>query len=138
MSRIKSYVDKLFKDIPNSEQKENIKQEIIQNLEDKVLNLMENGKEEEDAINKAIIDFGDIEEIKEELIGKHVNKKSKAGLVLGFSIWGSILIIALVVFMNFYYTPNVIWFIYPTFVVLWWPLSMFFVWLSRKNNKVIK
>jgi hypothetical protein len=59
-------------------------------------------------------------------------KKNTAKLNLGFSIFGSVLIIALFVFMNFYYSPEIIWFVYPTFVVLWWPLSMFFYWLRKK------
>lgn len=130
-NRIEEHVNNLFKDIPHSKQRESIKQEIILNLEDKVQDLIADGKEEEDAINKAIIDFGDVDEIKNELIGKQ--KKSKAGIHLGYSIFGSLLIIALVLFINFYYSPEHIWFVYPTFLVLWWPMTMFFVWLSRKK-----
>lgn len=132
MKSIKHYVDELFKDIPNSEKKEIIKQEITENLEEKVSDLIAQGKEEEDAINKAVIDFGDIEEIKKELGIKEPIKKNMAKHNLGFSLWGSGLIIALVIFANFYYTPDIIWFVYPTFAVLWWPLSMFFHWLRTK------
>ena len=64
MITIKDYVEGLFGDIPDSTEKENIKQEIILNLEEKVQDLTEAGKAEEDAINKAIVDFGDIDEIK--------------------------------------------------------------------------
>ncbi|PTM54745.1 permease prefix domain 1-containing protein [Desmospora activa] len=132
MKTIKQHVDDLFKDIPESEKKEIIKQEITENLEEKMRDLMEQGKEEEDAINKTIIEFGDIEEIKNELGIKQPSKRNKAKLNLGFSLWGSALIIALVAFINFYYTPDTIWFVYPTFAVLWWPLSMFHYWLSTK------
>ncbi|MCX7708799.1 MAG: permease prefix domain 1-containing protein [Clostridia bacterium] len=132
MKSIRDYVNEMFNEIPDSEQKDIMKQEIIQNLEEKVCDLMEQGKAEEDAINKAIIDFGSIEDIKKELIGKQPGVKNNAGLHLGYSIWGSALIIALSVFMNFYYTPRVIWFVYPTFAVLWWPLSMYFRWLKLK------
>jgi hypothetical protein len=130
---LKQHVDALFKNVPDSEEKETIKQEILENLEEKVHDLMGQGKEEEDAINKAIIEFGDIDEIKQELLQKTIPvKKNMSKLNLGFSIWGSLLIISLFVFANFYYTPNEIWFVYPTFVVLWWPLSMFFYWLRTK------
>ncbi len=64
MKKIKKHVDDLFKDVPGSEKKEIIKQEITENLEEKVFDLMKQGKEEEDAINKAIVEFGDIGEIK--------------------------------------------------------------------------
>lgn len=130
--KIKDHVDELFKKIPDSEQKELVKQEILENLEEKVYDLMAQGKEEEDAVNKAIIEFGDIDEIEKELgINKPI-KKNMSKLDLGFSIWGSVLIIALFIFINFYYTPNTIWFVYPTFGVLWWPLSMFYRWLRQK------
>ncbi len=133
MKTIKGYVEELFKEIPDGERKESIKDEIIPNLEEKVQDLVELGKCEEDAINKAIVDFGDIDDIKKELMEKQVvvsNKKAK--LQLEFSLWGSGLIIALFVFINFYYSPRAIWFVYPTFTVLWWPLIMLFKWLNYK------
>ncbi|MFC4618723.1 permease prefix domain 1-containing protein [Camelliibacillus cellulosilyticus] len=132
MKKIKNHVDELFKGIPKSAEKEAIKQDIIENLEEKVYDLMAQGKEEEDAINKAIVDFGDIDEIKRELSAKKPVKKKMTKLDLAFSIWGSVLIIALFLFINFYYTPHIIWFVYPTFAVLWWPLSMFYRWLRLK------
>ncbi|MEK3889136.1 permease prefix domain 1-containing protein [Bacillus sp. FSL K6-3431] len=132
MQTIKRHVDELFKDVPESEQKEIIKQEIIENLEEKTFDLMEQGKEEEDAINKTLIEFGDIEDIKKELGVKQPVKRNMSKINLGFSLWGSILIIALFLFINFYYTPNTIWFVYPTFAVIWWPLTMFYHWLRSK------
>lgn len=71
-----------------------IKQEIIQNLEEKVFYLMDQGKEEEDAINKAIVEFGDIGDLKQELGVKEPEKKNMSRLNLEFSLWGSGLIIA--------------------------------------------
>jgi hypothetical protein len=129
-------VDKLFRDIPESHEKETIKQEIIENLEEKVQDLMAEGKEKEEAIHKVIIEFGDVEEIKQELMQKTApQKRNMSKENLKFSIWGSLLIISLFVFANFYYTPDEIWFVYPTFVVLWWPLTMFFVWSRSKIHK---
>lgn len=132
MKSVKEHVDELFKRIPDSQEKEQIKQEIIENLEEKVYDLIAQGKEEEDAINKTIIEFGDIDEIEKELGIAQPARKNMTKLDLGFSIWGSVLIIALFVFINLYYTPKTIWFVYPTFAVLWWPLSMFYRWLRRK------
>lgn len=132
MKSIREHVERLFKDVPKSEQAETIKHEIAENMEEKVNDLMKQGKEEEDAINKTLIEFGDIDEIKDELGVEPSRKKHRAKLRLGFSLWGSGLIIALFVFMNFSYTPDVIWFVYPTFGVLWWPLSMFYHWLRTK------
>lgn len=136
MKKLRDYIDELFKGVPVNEKSENIKQEILQNLEEKVFYLMEQGKEEEDAINKAIVEFGDIEDLKEELGINHINSDSKKSLLAKnnfyFSICGSILLIALFIFINMYYSPTTIWFIYPTFGILWWPLSMYFVWQRKK------
>ncbi|GKU81915.1 permease prefix domain 1-containing protein [Niallia sp. NCCP-28] len=133
MKELNNHVNKLFSDIPDSKEKEAIMQEVLQNLEEKVFDLMEQGKGEEDAINKAIVEFGDIEDLKKELqVEEPAKKKNNSKLNLDFSIWGSILIIAFFIFINFYYTPKIIWFVYPTFAVLWWPLSMYFSWLRNK------
>ncbi|CAM5195484.1 2TM domain-containing protein OS=Lysinibacillus sphaericus OX=1421 GN=LS41612_00660 PE=4 SV=1 [Lysinibacillus sphaericus] len=121
MKKIKHHIDELFKDMPRNTETEMVKQEIIENLEEKVFYLMEQGKEEEDAINKAIVEFGDIEDLKKELGVKEPEKKSMAKLNLEFSLWGSGLIAAFFIFINLYYTPNTIWAIYPIFAILWWP-----------------
>ena len=89
MNKIRYHVNMLFKKIPDSEQKENIMQEIIDNLEEKVKDLISEGKEEEDAINKAIVDFGDIEEILEELVGKTKKlRKRNAAINFAYACWG--------------------------------------------------
>lgn len=140
MNRLTQHVSDLFKDVPESEQKASIMQEVLQNLEEKVWDLMEQGRAEEDAINKAIVEFGDIEDLTKELgVNKSAkpgksNKKNNTKLNLEYSIWGSVLIIALFVFMNFYYSSHVIWFVYPTFAVLWWPLTMYFRWMKVKGE----
>ncbi len=93
---------------------------------------MEQGKEEEDAINKAIVEFGDIDDLKKELeLNNHLKKIKKYDkIILEYSIWGSLLII-LYLFLSIYYSPED-WFVYPTFAVLWWPLTMYFRWMNVK------
>lgn len=139
MITIKEYVEGLFREVPDSQDKENIIQEIILNLEEKVQDLMEQGKTEEDAINKSIVDFGDVSEIRKDLLlsaDRYHVKKNKINYTnnLWFSIWGSVLIIGLFLFINFYYTPKIIWFVYPVFALLWWPLAMFFIWLNNRKK----
>ncbi len=137
MKRIKDYVEGLFADIPDSLEKESIIQELVMNLEEKVSDLMEQGKAEEDAVNKALVDLGDVSEIKSSLnpSGRGMRKKKQINYVnrMWFSVWASALIIALMLFMNFYYTPHRIWFVYPTFAVLWWPLGAVFSWLNHRK-----
>lgn len=67
MRRIYEFVDKIFEDVPNSDRALQVKEEILLDMEEKVYDLMEEGKSQEDAINKVLVDFGDIDEIKAEL-----------------------------------------------------------------------
>ncbi|MBC1778589.1 permease prefix domain 1-containing protein [Listeria booriae] len=135
MDRITEFVEKLFENVPESEQAAQVKEEITYNLEEKVADLMEEGKSEEDAVNKAIIEFGDMDEIIAELEVAKPNTKKRRALAkvnLGFSIWGSALLIILFIVVNLMYSPDVLWCIFPIFAVLWWPLSMFYFWYRRK------
>lgn len=141
MITIKDYVEGLFKDVPDSNEKDNIKNEIILNLEEKVQDLMDSGKAEEDAINKSIVDFGDISEIKMNLMSASSPVKpikvSKTNYTnnMWFSIWGAALIIGLLFFINYTTSWHVHpWFVYPTFGVLWWPLATIFAWLNHRQK----
>jgi hypothetical protein len=132
MKTIQEHVDALFREIPDSERKEALKREIVENLQEKVNDLISQGKDEEDAINRAIVEFGDISDIRDELRTQQLlpQKKNSAGLQLGFAVIGSLLIIGLVLFINLYVTPGFLWCIFPIFGVLWWPLAMFFHWIK--------
>ena len=48
MKKLSRHVDKLFEDVPDSDEKEVLKQEILANLQEKVHDLMEEGKGEEE------------------------------------------------------------------------------------------
>ncbi|WP_099224640.1 permease prefix domain 1-containing protein [Listeria costaricensis] len=134
MRRIYDFVDKLFEDVPNSERAQLVREEIILDMEEKVYDLMDQGKSEEDAINKVMIEFGDFDEIREELQIGGSKKLAFAKLNMGFAICGSLLLIALFIFINMYYTPNTIWFVYPAFGVIWWPLSMIYYYFRKKEE----
>ena len=41
------------------------------------------------------------------------------------AIIGSMCTIVYYFILNMFFAPNYLWFIYPTFLVLWWPLSIF-------------
>ncbi len=135
MKTVQEHVDALFREIPDSERKESLKREIVENLQEKVNDLIAQGKAEEDAINRAIVEFGDISDIRDELRNQQMLpiKRSSAGLQLGYSVVGSLLIIGLVLFINLHITPGFLWCIFPIFGVLWWPLSMFFRWLKYRK-----
>lgn len=135
MKTIQEHVDALFREIPDSDRKDALKREIVENLEEKVRDLMAQGKAEEDAINRAIVEFGDISDIRDELRTQQQLPvhRSNAGFGLAFSVIGSLLIIGLMLFINLYVTPGFLWCIFPIFGVLWWPLAMFFRWIKLKK-----
>lgn len=137
MKRLKIRVNKLFKDIPESPRKNTNKQENMESLEEKVFNLLGKVKAEEDANDKAIVESensGDLAKKLEITQPPHKKSRRMTKLYFEYSIWGSILIIALFISINFYYAPNVIWFIYPTFAVLCLPLTMYFKWKKLKKE----
>lgn len=138
MNNIENKIEKLFKDVPDCKRKKEVLQEIKQNLNEKVDDLISQGMSENEAVEKTIDDFGDIHEIRKELVSSAKLTESKnTFLSLAFSIWGGLLITALVVFINLYYTPRNIWFVYPVFAVAWWPMSMYFHWLHKKTDASI-
>ena len=135
MNTIETRVNSLFEKIPESSRKQEVIQEIIQNLSEKVSDLVERGQTEEQAVQEALDDFGDIEELKEELVsGSKLEKSKKIVLALAFSVWGSVLISAFLIFINLYYTSDIIWFVFPVFAILWWPAALFFRWRKLKYN----
>lgn len=45
---------------------------------------------------------------------------------LRFSLWGTFLTIFFFTIVNLLTTPHIIWAVYPTFCILWWPMAMLF------------
>lgn len=133
---VKQYVENQFKRIQESEEKQLVMEDLITSMNDRVQDLIEQGKSVEDAVNKAIVDFGDLEEIKSGL--SIIQNNSNEILMLRkyksafeFSLGGFLLISALVAFINFQYNSGHAWFIYVIFGVSWWPLVMFFRYKNR-------
>ena len=138
MNEIELHINKLFESVSDSKRKRELMTEITQNLNEKVESLVNKGQTREQAIQKAIEDFGDIDDLRPELESSaRITKSKNAGLALAFSIWGALLIAGLAAFINLYYTPKAIWFVYPLFAVLWWPMSLFFRWYHLKKDVAI-
>lgn len=136
MNGIDYQIDKLFKNVPDSKRKKEMLLEIKQDLSDKVVDLVSQGLTENEAVQKTIDDFGDIGEIRRELVGSaQLTESRNLGFSLAFSIWGGIIITALFIFINLYYSPKAIWFVFPVFAVIWWPMSMYFRWRSKKRDR---
>ena len=67
METIKVYLDNMFLNIPDSEQVQKIKSELYDMMEDKYHELISAGKPENEAVGIVISEFGNLEELKEEL-----------------------------------------------------------------------
>lgn len=67
MNIINDYVDQMFKTVPITKETQQLKTDILANMEDKYLALKEEGVSEHEAIGIVIAEFGNIEELLEEM-----------------------------------------------------------------------
>lgn len=74
MNTIKEYVESMFLSVPRTEETEQLKADILANMEDKYEELIAGGASENEAIGAVITEFGNIDEVLEEMdIKKEVN-----------------------------------------------------------------
>ena len=50
-----------------------------------------------------------------------------------FSVCAAVVTIAYFSILNYMTTPNIIWAVYPSFLILWWPLSMYFFRVKKEK-----
>lgn len=67
METIQNYLDSMFASLPDTEEVRKAKEEILQMMEDKYNELKSTGSTENEAIGIVIKEFGNLEELKEEL-----------------------------------------------------------------------
>jgi hypothetical protein len=74
MNTIREYVESMFISVPVTEETEQLKTDILANMEDKYEELRQGGATENEAIGAVITEFGNIDEVLEEMdIKKEVN-----------------------------------------------------------------
>lgn len=134
MNAIRNYVERTFARVPDSKRKEEMMREVIESMENNANRLINEGARPEDAANRAIVEFGDLSELIDELRGGAESGRKRGLSVLLFSIIGALAIIGLMLFINLYYSPNSVWWVFPAFGILWWPLAVFFFadWRKKK------
>lgn len=82
MDTIKSYLDNMFKGLPNSNNVKDAKIELFSMMEDKFNELILDGKSENEAIGIVISQFGNLEEVSEALgIKSEVNNKNNLRVI---------------------------------------------------------
>ena len=67
METIKNYLDNMFHSLPNTPEVQRAREELYQMMEDKYYELKAEGKSENEAIGIVITEFGNLDEIKEDL-----------------------------------------------------------------------
>ena len=136
MKQIKNFVKHTFKGLPK-EDREDVIEYVTELLMEKVDDLVENGCTEQDAIDKAVLEFGTIEDYYDEKSHKIKPARSARQYKndLLFSIFGALITIGMLTFTNLYYTRGIIWFVLPALAVLWWPLVMLYNFLNKRYRE---
>jgi len=97
MDKIRDYVEDLFAKGPKNKRKEEVKEEMIQDLEEKYSDLIKSGVSAKKAYNDVIAGIGDIDEILSQINGSSISeniyyeeilkRKKVKGLVYSISIF---------------------------------------------------
>ena len=76
METIKNYLESMFRSMPHTQQVEKAKSELFQMMEDKYTELINEGKSENEAVVTVISEFGNLDELAEDLgITSEINAK---------------------------------------------------------------
>ena len=139
MKQIKNFVKHTFKDI-DKEKREEIIQLVTVSLIEKVEDLIESGLTEKEAIDRAVTEFGTAEDYFNQSI--KIAKKERRqktlrhyGNDLLFSGVGSAIVIGIILYIDFRYTPHILWSIIPSIAILFWPLAVLYNLLNKRANK---
>lgn len=118
METIKSYLNNMFAGLPKNAQMDDLKNNMLANMEDKYNELKRQGKSENEAIGIVISEFGNIDELINELginkdieensqrlvtkdeVDAYINIKKTVGIQVGIGVMLCILSPAVLLFMN--------------------------------------
>lgn len=139
MKQLENFVKNTFKNYPK-DQRDQLIESITEMLKEKVEDLIDKGYSEQDAIDKAVMEFGSIEDYEDK--PAKINRKLKRQKTLRhyrndiiFSIGGFAIITGILIFIDLYLTPtSVMWFVIPMLALLWWPLSMIYRYLNKRAS----
>jgi len=138
MKRIRNFVKNTFKNLPK-EQRDEIVNTVTQSLVEKIEDLMESGLSLEEAIDKTVVEFGTAEDYfdheKKEQRFKRFKTLAHYRNDLYFSLFGCLIIVGILIFVNLYFTGDPLWFVIPSIAILWWPLVIGYRLLNRVESK---
>ncbi|TVP95437.1 MAG: hypothetical protein EA374_03905 [Acholeplasmatales bacterium] len=143
MKTIERFVNRMFKQTKMKQADGEAAQKMIEMLKEKVEDLKENGMDEDEAIQKTIVEFGEIDAFFMPAVRRETRRYKRHKTVhhyrndLLFSALASLLIIGIFALINIFYLPFVDygpWFVIPAAGVLFWPLSLLYKWLNKKGE----
>ncbi len=123
MDAIKSYLEAMFANLPNTEAVRKAKKELSQMMEDKYNELIANGSTENEAVGAVISGFGNLDDLADELglteevkeekeqkterrivtfdeAGSYISEKSKQGFLMGLGILCTIVSMSAVILVS--------------------------------------
>jgi hypothetical protein len=81
METIKNYLDNVFKALPRTKELLQVKRDLLVSMEEKYYDFKEDGLSENEAVGRVIAEFGDIDELIEELgVSMNDNKNKKPSM----------------------------------------------------------
>jgi hypothetical protein len=138
MNKIKTYVSKLLKDFFNDDDKKELIEILTTSLEEKVDDLVEAGTPLDEAIDKSITEFGDVDDVLKVYpeLDKKQSRITKRKHKFLFSLGGYLIISGIAIFINFTFIEffaNILWFVVILIALLFWPITMLFRYLTVKK-----
>ena len=145
MKEIHKFVDKLFKHNNLVKQDPKAVQTLIEMLEEKVEDLMDEGLAKEEAVHKTIVEFGELEDFYAPLVAQE-KKRYKISKTINhykndllFALLSSLIIIGILLYLNIeirrtFYPEFGFWFIIPSLGILFWPVSLLYKLLNKKGE----
>lgn len=137
MKQIMNFVKNTFKDLPKDQGRDEIILLVTETLLEKVEDLVEEGMEEQEAIDKTVLEFGSVEDYlervqKKEKRAKRIKTLNHYRNDLLFSIIAVVIIIGVLVYINLYWFSGTLWFVVPALALLFWPLSVLYHLLNKR------
>ena len=138
MKQIINFVKNTFKDFPKDSRDEIILN-VTESLMEKVEDLIDSGLDEQTAIDKAVLEFGNVEDYLEKAAKKEKREKRLKTIShyrndLLFSSVATAIIIGILAFANLNYGEQPLWFVIPALALLFWPLSVLRSLLNKKGS----
>lgn len=144
MKEIINFVKNTFKDLPKRQGRDEIVLLVTETLLEKVEDLVESGMDQQEAIDKSVLEFGSVEDYLERIEKEEKTDKRRKTLAhyrndVLFSLVSTVLIVGVLAYINLYWLDRfsgILWFIVPAIALLFWPLSVLYHLMNKRaTNK---